>query len=144
MIEIDREIVSDPNAKIVLIVEDEVIVRLWLGMTLRDVGFVVVEAGNADEAIEIVRSGIHPVALITDVRMPGSMDGLELAQKLKGEFSDLVVVVTSAHLSETPEAAAVQHFFPKPYNAVEVATRVVSLLQGQTGMGGAQLKQLCA
>lgn len=125
MIEISHEIVSDPTTKIVLVVEDEVLVRLWLAVTLRDVGFQVIEAGNADEAMDVVASGIRPLALVTDVRMPGSKDGLELATALRRRLPELVVVVTSGHLIERPHTPAIG-------NGVDVATTVARLLSGST------------
>jgi CheY-like chemotaxis protein len=64
---------------LVLIVEDEVLVRIDTRETVETAGFEVVEAGNADEAIAILaaRDDIH--LIFTDVNMPGSMDGLKLA-----------------------------------------------------------------
>ena len=62
----------------VLIVEDEVIIRMIVGDGLRDYGNTVIEAMNADEAVEILNSGVRVDLVFSDVRMPGTRDGLGL------------------------------------------------------------------
>jgi two-component system, response regulator PdtaR len=71
---------SAPGRPVVLIVEDESLLRINGAEMIADVGYDVVEAGNADEAIAILeaRADIHIV--FTDIQMPGSMDGLKLAR----------------------------------------------------------------
>jgi CheY-like chemotaxis protein len=63
----------------VLVVDDEVLVRLDVADQLRDVGYEVLEASNADQAIEILNITPSIRLLFTDIDMPGSMDGLKLA-----------------------------------------------------------------
>lgn len=59
----------------VLIVEDDILVRMTIAETLQDAGFVVLEAGSADEALDILASSDEITAMVTDVRMPGLMTG---------------------------------------------------------------------
>jgi CheY-like chemotaxis protein len=66
------------GAQIVLVVEDEIILRMFIADSLRDEGYQVLEAGRAEEALTILDAGIE-VDLVTDVRMPGAMDGMGLA-----------------------------------------------------------------
>ena len=88
----------------VLLVEDEVFIRIDTAEHLRARGFEVVEAGSADDAVEYVASGERIDVLVTDIRMPGSLDGLDLAARLRAEQPDLPIVVASG--SVTMESAA--------------------------------------
>jgi two-component system, response regulator PdtaR len=78
-----------------LVVEDEVIVRLHIADIVEGAGFTAVEAFNADEAIELLtsRSDIHVV--ITDINMPGPMDGLELAHAVRDCWPPVEIIVMS-------------------------------------------------
>lgn len=80
---------------IVLIVEDEMLLRMNGAEIIGNSGFDVVEARNADEAIEILeaRSDIHVV--FTDIQMPGSMDGLKLARFVRRRWPPIKIVATS-------------------------------------------------
>ena len=71
---------------VVLIVEDELLLRISAAEMVADAGFEVVEASDADEAIAILeaRPGIHIV--FTDIQMPGSMDGLKLARFVRNRW----------------------------------------------------------
>lgn len=115
---------------LVLVVEDEVLIRMAIAEALRDAGCTVIEAGSAREAIAAAQSGIAPDVLFTDVRMPGEMDGLALAQELQRSLPRLKVLVTSAHLSEAEERFR-HNFVPKPYNAAVVIKRVLAALEDE-------------
>ncbi|MDQ2860114.1 MAG: response regulator, partial [Pseudomonadota bacterium] len=66
----------------VLVVEDEGLVRLDAVEILRDAGYAVVEAANAEQALAVVAGGGAVDVLFTDINMPGRMDGLELARRV--------------------------------------------------------------
>jgi CheY-like chemotaxis protein len=74
------------NAAIILVVEDELLVRMMISDCLRDAGFKVIEAFNADEAIQILHSDVCIDLVLSDVRMPGSMDGMELMRYAQERF----------------------------------------------------------
>ena len=74
----DAELCPTPGH--VLIVEDDVLIRVLLADELRDAGLRVIEAANADEALSIFEAGAQVDLLFTDVQMPGSIDGVELGQ----------------------------------------------------------------
>jgi CheY-like chemotaxis protein len=76
----------------VLLVEDEVIIRLGLAEFLRECGFTVYEAGMASDAIDVLQTG--PL-VISDVRMPGEMDGFALARWVRTYVPQLKVILTS-------------------------------------------------
>ncbi len=110
--------------KCVLVVEDDLLIRMMLSDELRDAGFHVIEAFNADEALVVLRR-VVPDIIVSDVRMPGSLDGMGLLAAVRETLPTLPVVITSAHLQ--PQLAvsdgAVQ-FIAKPYR-VEVVVGAV-------------------
>jgi CheY-like chemotaxis protein len=112
------------------LVEDEVLIRMMLADDLRDVGHHVIEACDADEAIALLPH-ITPDLIITDVRMPGSMDGLGLLAHVRSTSPDLPVIVTSAHLDPTcvpPRGPTL--FVAKPYLSRTLLTATERLLPG--------------
>jgi two-component system, response regulator PdtaR len=66
-----------------LIVEDDRLIKLHAGDIMEEAGFVAVEAGNADEAVAILESSSDIALSLTDINMPGSMDGLNLAHAVR-------------------------------------------------------------
>jgi CheY-like chemotaxis protein len=121
---------SASSRPVVLIVEDEFLLRIDAVDIVRAAGFEVVEAANADEAIEILEARWDITVVFTDIQMPGSMDGLKLARAVRGRWPPIKIVATSGHLdvSETdlPEGG---RFLRKPYSPVEVT----GLLRELTG-----------
>ena len=79
----------------VLIVEDEFLLRMNAVEMIREAGFEVVEAGNADEAIAILENQDIRV-VFTDIQMPGSMDGLKLAAAVRSRWPPIKIIATSA------------------------------------------------
>jgi CheY-like chemotaxis protein len=79
---------SDFAAKraVILIVEDDFLVRMHAAEMIADAGFEVVEAGSADEAIVILEGRLDITVVFTDIQMPGSMDGLKLAMAIGGRW----------------------------------------------------------
>jgi CheY-like chemotaxis protein len=85
-------------------------------------GFDVVEAANADEAMEILEVRLDVTVVFTDIQMPGSMDGLKLAAAIRGRWPPIKIVATSGivHVRKVdlPEGG---RFLPKPYSSAEIA-----------------------
>ena len=77
----------------VLVVEDEVLIRLHLAEELRKSGFNVFEAVNADEAIAVLTTSHNVSVVVTDIRMPGTVDGLGLADWIQKELAHIKVVI---------------------------------------------------
>ena len=115
----------------VLVVDDEVLIRFVQAETLRDAGYAVVEAANGDEAIALPRAGVAADLLITDVRMPGSLDGLALARAAHDLRPELVIAVSSAHVGkvEGDLADIVAGFLPKPYLPSQLVALAERLLE---------------
>ena len=98
----------------VLVVEDEALIRLDLASYLMQRGFNVLEAGSADEAIEILERDRTIRVVFTDVRMPGDMDGIALAKCVRERWPPTVIVVCSGNLEEAVDVADI-HIIEKPY-----------------------------
>jgi len=105
---------GEAHKPVILLVEDDVLVRLTTADILREAGFDVLEAVDASEALALLTTG-HPLDLvITDIRMPGHMDGVQLTNVIKNTRPNLPVALLSSHL-ERPEHEA-DAFVSKPYN----------------------------
>jgi len=115
-----------PASHIVLVVEDDVLIRLMIADQLRERSFAVVEASNADEAITLLQSQIAVNLVLTDVRMPGSMDGIALAKLVRETRPELKLVITSGN--STGDTSAADAFFRKPYDLDRVIDRIEELL----------------
>lgn len=104
------------NAPTILLVEDEPLIRLLSNDTLTDAGFHVMEAGNADEALIMLQAKPQVAAIVTDVRMPGAIDGFGLAHLVANRWPHMGIVVSSAHVlpgeGDLPDGS---EFLPKPY-----------------------------
>lgn len=112
----------------VLVVEDEVLVRMGIVMHLEDSGFDVYEAADADVAVTILAATPTIRLMFTDIDMPGSMDGLKLAEAVRRRWPPIKIVVTSGHRWAAPEDLTTDAlFFPKPYNPDEIAATLRSL-----------------
>ncbi|WP_245265736.1 response regulator [Mesorhizobium sp. LNJC394B00] len=110
-------------------VEDEILIRMDVGDQLREAGWTVYELGTADDAIEFLQSPIHIDLLLTDVQMPGRLDGLALAAFVRRERPTVKVAVMSGNYLPTQQD---QHlfdcFFSKP--ALMVAPELQAVMRG--------------
>jgi CheY-like chemotaxis protein len=112
----------------VLVVEDEILLRLSVADLLREEGFEVIEAVNADEAIAVLRTATPLDVVVTDIRMPGTTDGVGLARFIRANLPDLKVIMASSDRSALPEGCQIDGFFLKPYDTLRVARLIRSLL----------------
>lgn len=111
---------------VILLVEDEVLIRLALADALREDGYHVLEAANADEALQIFDAAQAVHLVISDVKMPGSLDGLELVSRLRLRCADIPVILMSAALP--PEAQGMADaVLRKPFPDSELVTWVRQL-----------------
>ncbi|MGE5538121.1 MAG: response regulator [Gemmatimonas sp.] len=111
----------------VMVVEDEAVIRLLLADELEAAGFAVLQAGTADEAVLLFEAGPEVRAVITDVRMPGSMDGLGLAAWMRDNAAEVPLIVTSGFVSPAQAKSAnpaIVAVFGKPYPPEDVVERV--------------------
>lgn len=118
----------DEAPRTILVVEDEPLVRLVIAEALRDQSFCVVEAASAEEALMVLAAGLVVDLVFTDVRMPGPLDGLAFARRLKRERPDLPVLITSGHLDRL-EGGDAPPFIAKPYILSEAVARISAILE---------------
>lgn len=102
--------------------------RLMIAEELRCAGFLVVEAMNADEALAILHNSPDIDLVMTDVVMPGSMDGVGLAAVVRSHWPKLKMIVASGQAPNWPGPNLADGFFGKPYDPARVVTRVKELL----------------
>lgn len=112
----------------VLVVEDEVLIRLMIADALRSQGISVIEASNGDEALRVLQSPLQVQLLLTDIRMPSALDGLALAQAARAARPGLKLIVASSYQAADAVAGLADAFFAKPYDVTAIVRRVKSLL----------------
>ena len=115
----------------VLVVEDEPLVRMVAADALADGGIMAWEAGDANEALEVLEQHPRIGVLFTDVNMPGDMDGLGLAHEVSAIRPDVRVIVTSGAESVAGEDLPNEGtFLPKPYPTQRLVSIVSEKLDG--------------
>lgn len=110
------------NQPRVLVVEDEVLVRLVAMTHLADQGFSVVEAASAAEAMSVLQGDSLVMLVFSDIQMPGEMDGVDLVRWIARERPELKVLLTSGR--SVPAAAQAWPFVAKPYRVENVERRL--------------------
>jgi CheY-like chemotaxis protein len=112
--------ISVAKRAVILIVEDELLIRLN-AVEMIEEAFEVVEAASADEAIAILEGRLDIAVVFTDIQMPGSMDGMKLAAAVRHRWPPIKIVATSGQVKlgpgDLPEGA---RFLPKPYSPAEI------------------------
>lgn len=119
----------DQHQPVVLVVEDEFLLREYAADAIGGVGFEVLQASNASDALGILEARPDIRVLLTDIHMPGSLDGLDLAKEARRRWPTLRVVVTSGRKRPKPSQWA-GLFLQKPYLAETVA-RLLQALVGR-------------
>jgi CheY-like chemotaxis protein len=114
-------------ARTVLVVEDEELVRETITDELQDQGYVVIEAVTAEEGLEILGKG--PVGvLFTDIRLPGAMDGWDLAEAARALNPNLAVIYATGYSPEAPRFVRNSIFLRKPYLPSTVISAIEKLV----------------
>src|ERR1700686_2420193 len=127
---------DSPQVANVLVVEDEMVLRMRAVDIVEDAGFCPVEAVNADQAISILESRSDISLLFTDIQMPGSMDGLKLAHAVHDRWPSIKIILVSGQVTPTDaERPADSRFFGKPL-AVE---QMIGELQAMVGAGALKI-----
>ena len=121
------------DAPRVLLVEDEALIRLVTAEMLRDEGFMVFEAQHGEEARVLLDDPDHFDVLFTDVRMPGTLDGVDVALHARRRHPIIPILVVSGYAAHLMSRLAVLDpaavFISKPYNLAEVLAIVRSFTQ---------------
>jgi CheY-like chemotaxis protein len=121
---------SPPKKKlVVLVVEDESLIRLNAIDMIEEFGFEAIAAADADEAIRILESRSDIRLVFTDIQMPGSMDGLRLARVVRNRWPPIALVVVSGQTqvleSDLPPGG---RFLPKPYAGRQIEAVLQQLI----------------
>ncbi len=120
-----------PARAVVLIVEDEPLVRMMVIELFEDEGFEVLEAASGDQALAIFAERDDVALLFTDVEMPGSLDGYALAHWVHAHRPAVKTVIVSGRAmpraGDMPEGAT---FVGKPYDHDDVMRRIQSIMAG--------------
>ena len=113
---------SAQRRPVVLVVEDEFLLRIHAIEMIEDAGFEALQAADADEAIQILENRSDICIVFTDIQMPGSMDGLKLAHAVRGRWPPIKIVTTSGRINvRIDDLPSGGRFLPKPYRPEEVA-----------------------
>jgi CheY-like chemotaxis protein len=114
---------------VVLVVEDEMMLRMRAVDMVQDAGYISVEAVDADEALAILQSRSDIALLFTDVQMPGSMNGLQLAHAVHERWPPIKIILASGQLklsgSDIPQDS---RFFGKPLRSDEIIAQMREML----------------
>src|SRR5712691_11897384 len=128
-------VLHQPVAK-VLVVEDEMMLRMRAVDIVEDAGFTPIEAVNADDAFAILESRSDIDLLFTDIQMPGTMDGLKLAHAVHERWPSIKIILVSGKLAPDQEdRPANSRFFRKPVEVREM----IAELQGMIGKGSLKI-----
>src|SRR3984885_12059246 len=116
---------DSPAVPNVLIVEDEMMLRMRAVDIVEDAGFHPVEAVNADEALSILEARSDISLLFTDIQMPGSMEGLKLAHAVHERWPAIKIILVSGQVNPSEaERPADSRFFGKPLGAEELTAQL--------------------
>lgn len=110
----------------VLVVDDEPMIRMIIVDSLSEAGFEVLEASSADEAMVLLDRDSLVGTMITDVKMPGSMDGMDLAKAVSLRWEHISLLVMSGHASEhDPRLPQKARFLCKPFSHGQLLKQVL-------------------
>lgn len=108
---------------VVLVAEDEVVLRMAVCAHLREAGFVVIEAVDAEEAVELLSANSSIALLFSDINMPGPADGNDLAAWVASRYPNIRVLLTSGIARDDGPP-----FIAKPYSFIELQRRIEAML----------------
>jgi len=121
----------------ILVVEDEPLIRLGLTSLMEDAGYEVVEAGGADGAIRMLEADREIGLVVTDVDMPGSMDGIRLAHFVADRWPPVRLIVISGKVGVAPgQLPDGARFISKPYREPMLLGVVSAMVSGGAVAGG--------
>ncbi len=109
---------------VLLVVEDEVLIRLSTSDFLRNEGFTVIEAGSAREALTVLKARSDIAVVVTDIHMSGALEGVDLIREIRRSFPAVKIITASAYQINEPVEAVV----PKPYSLDRLLSVIKSLL----------------
>ena len=119
------------NGHTILVVDDEPIIRMYVSAVLEDAGYSVLEAKDCEEALVLLATHTEIEVLMTDVRMPGRMDGLQLVQQTHDKRPAICSIVVSGNATAADaRRAGANRFVAKPYTARALTDAVTAAMSG--------------
>jgi two-component system, response regulator PdtaR len=123
---------SPPAGKslpVVLVVEDDPLLRMLAVEVVEEAGYTAIEARDADEAVVLLESRADIALLFTDIDMPGSMDGLKLAHAVRNRWPPIkILVVSGKQQLQTCDLPSNSRFFGKPYRTAALVEELRSMV----------------
>jgi CheY-like chemotaxis protein len=117
-----------PSKPVVLVVEDEILIRIGMLESLEDIGCDAIEAADSAEALSLLDIRADIWLLFSDINMPGALDGLALAHQVHRNHPAIRLMLTSGRgAPEIAEMPCGTHFVPKPYAVQDLARRMLSM-----------------
>jgi CheY-like chemotaxis protein len=108
-------------SRVILVVEDEWLVRDVAVQALRDAGWQVIEASTAEDAIALMRAGHQHIDVVfTDIQLPGRLCGWDVAEQCRAKRADIPVIYASGHAADRSRRVTDSLFFNKPYSPDDV------------------------
>lgn len=111
----------------VMVVEDEFLIRTVIVEQLEDAGFAVVEAADGEQALAILRRDTDLHVLLTDIRMPGEIDGWQLGRAARGLVPALRVIYVTGYSDAVPDLEEGERIIAKPYLFGDVRRELCAL-----------------
>jgi two-component system, response regulator PdtaR len=126
----DMDQTPDGDHPTILVVDDDVLLRLHASDLLEENGYTIVEANSAEQALKVMETRKDVRMLFTDIQMPPGIDGLELARQVHGRWPTVLLVITSGQKQPTKaEIADDGQFISKPYRAQELLGKIGGVLK---------------
>lgn len=120
---------NQAGAPRILVVEDEFLIRLTLAEALGDEGFEVLEAETGDDALPILLADPGILLLLTDIQLPGSLDGKGLAERARAERPTLPVLFMTGRPDPAARTSPIDRYIAKPYTLNEICTAVRGMVE---------------
>lgn len=111
----------------ILVVDDELLIRNFAVDALETAGYNVVDAPDADAALKTLERYDYVSIIFSDIRMPGSMNGLEFARVVSARWPNIKLLLTSGAANRPADAPDGCQFLPKPYNYGDLIERVKAI-----------------
>lgn len=122
------QVCSVSSRALVLVVEDEPLLRLHAVSLIEDAGFDTLQAASAAEAIALLEGNASIRIVFTDIDLPGDMDGMRLAAAVRYRWPPVELVLTSGHIKVSDaDLPARGHFLSKPYDGAQLIHTLESL-----------------
>jgi CheY-like chemotaxis protein len=113
---------------IILVVEDEMMIRMSTVDMVEDAGYTPVEAVDADRAVAILESRSDISLMVTDIQMPGSMDGLALARAVHNRWPSIKIIIVSGQLKQPIDLPNESRFLGKPLEARDMISQMRNMI----------------